>query len=226
MSEWRDIWKKALVANRKFLITKNYEKSGFCELIKQFPEDGMVRFDLAISYDFLNDKEKAIDNYKKAEMFFPVKHWQNIAKLYRIKLLGENPVISGQWSSFYEFHSFVYLPEDIRYKSISSISKIDSEAVETIISFRVSLERSLKLLLGISLSEDTKLMNIIDEAKNKYVRLKDLSDEIKQIKDAGDIAIHSNSYSASMLNENLMFYTEIMQTINDLLFENKMFGLE
>lgn len=226
MSEWRDIWKEALVANRKFLITKNYEKSGFEDLIDQYKNDGMVYFCLAISYDFLNATQKAIENYNKAEHLFPVKHWQNVAIQFKNKISGKATVIDDQWKFFRQFHSFVYLPEEIRYKSISHISKIDSEPVEAFSSFRVSLEHALKFLLGKSSSSRIELKDIIKEAKDKYKNLSDLEIEISKVKDAGDKAIHENDYVSKYLYGNLSNYVEIMQTINDLLFENKMFGLE
>jgi tetratricopeptide (TPR) repeat protein len=78
MSEWKEIWDKAIFAKAQFVEGNNFRY--FEELLKRFPSDGMVYYNLGSAYEDRKEYNKAIEAYKKSESLFPMYKWREKAR--------------------------------------------------------------------------------------------------------------------------------------------------
>ena len=77
MSEWRNIWDKAIFAKAQFVEANNYIY--FELLLKEYPSDGMVYYNLGSAYEERKEYDKAIAAYQKAVTLFPMYKWRQKA---------------------------------------------------------------------------------------------------------------------------------------------------
>ena len=226
MSEWRSIWKEALLANRQMIRDPNHSESIFAEVIEKYKNDGMVFYELAEAYEIIGNLSMAITNYEKAKRFFPVLHWKKVAtmSIKRVNNLKQNINIEIQtandckWFYFHKFHSFVYLPEVYaRYNSISAIAKISTESDLAFVTFRKSLEVALKELLNFNIDTNDSLDLLINMYVDKYGDAKHIKSKMDSLRKLGNKAIHSLdlNFSEDVWKSALVDYCKIMAQINE-----------
>ena len=217
----------------------------------------MVDFEEGITFECLGLYDKAIqlyENLSNKEIGLPVEHWRKRAEFFlgRAKQKNNGRIYSDmfsdnfstvdrrtkdalyeiQWTAFYELHSFVYLPNHIRYLAISSMSRIDSEPAMAIVIFRTCLEGLLKILYPNEYEENEKdkknlgnLISILFDSgilftkKNKKADIK--NDKCFIVKERGNFAAHGVDveYSYKYLCETIIMFIEILHEGNTLISE-------
>ena len=91
MSDCKAIWRRAEAA-RNLAITDN-DISYFNGLLSEFPNDGMVHYQLGLAYKVLDEKEDALKELKIAESLFFMPKWKAIARAEIESLSqGEKPI--------------------------------------------------------------------------------------------------------------------------------------
>lgn len=227
------------------------EKDKYFQEVYPYKDDKMVDFEEGIAYECLKQYCKAIKLYEKVSSEnngLPVKHWRERATFFleRAKQKKQGRVVSEvlienlnltdffdvQWNSFYFLHSFVNLPNHIRYLAISSISRIDSEPQMAIVIFRTCMEEVLRQLYPAEYEKNRKLHNDLDTFitglykggtlflegdKNQL----DLESELcKEIRIRGNDAAHGNLVdynNPSYLIDTLKFFLQLMDFANKAL---------
>lgn len=91
MSDWRNIWKRA-EAVRDIAITDN-DTSYFNGLLSEFPNDGMVHYQLGLAYKALDEKEDALKEFKITESLFFMPRWKAIAGAEIASLSQQEPPV-------------------------------------------------------------------------------------------------------------------------------------
>ena len=146
-----------------------------------YKDDKMVDFEEGIACECLEQYDKAIDIYTKVSdenNGLPVKHWRKRAKFFLerttqkkqgrvfsdnlVENLNLTDLFNVQWNTYYYLHSFVHLPNHIRYLAISSISRIDSEPQMAIVIFRTCMEEILAILYPDAYEKNKKAHKDLD----------------------------------------------------------------
>lgn len=91
MSDCRNIMKRA-EATRNLAITDN-DISYFNGLLSEFPNDGMVHFQLGLAYKALDEKEDALKEFRIAEALFFMPKWKAIAREEITSLSEQEPSV-------------------------------------------------------------------------------------------------------------------------------------
>jgi len=223
-----------------------------------YKNDKMVEFEEGIACECLKLYDKAIRIYEivaSKENGLPVKHWRDVAEIFlerckqkrqgRIyaETFGDNFInkdISSaetlkeiQWLAFYELHSFVFLPDHIRYLAISSMSRIDSEPAMAIVIFRTCLEGVIKILYPAEYEENENDEKSLGHLLGKLfydkklftrenIKTKFEDDKCYILKERGNDAAHGVDvdYNNKYLNETIILFVEIMKKGNDLIEDN------
>lgn len=229
------------------------EVDDFFQENEPYKNDRMVDFEEGIAYECLGQYDKAIDIYSKVSdenNGLPVKHWRKRAKFFldRVTQKKQGRVFSDnlveninltdlfdvQWNTYYYLHSFVYLPNHIRYLAISSISRIDSEPQMAIVIFRICMEEVLAILYPDIYEKNKKAHKDLDTfintlyekgslfLNNSDKKQLDLEYELsKEIRLRGNAAAHEFiNYKDPYLIDTLKFFLQIMHFSNKAL-ENK-----
>ena len=261
MLEWRYIWNRSIETCQKAILANDQKGKAFTQLREStdydgdqpFKNDKMVDFEEGIAYECLKQYDKAIAIYEKvsSEGGLPVEHWRRRASLFlkRAKIkkagcpasddFGEllKPYI--QWNAFYYLHSFAYLPHNIRYLSISSMSRVDSEPEMSIVIFRTCLEEVIRLLhpteYNINDRNKKSFGPLLDELyKNHFLMTDDMSKLEEEniwcfeIVQRGNAAAHGNNhgnkvdYNTKYIDETIIFFIKIMDRANSA-FKNSDF---
>lgn len=226
----------------------------FFQESQPYKDDRMVDFEEGIACECLGQYDKAIKIYEEVsneKNGLPVKHWRKIADFFleRAKQKKQGRVFSDniienlnltdlfnvQWNTFYYFHSFIYLPNHIRYLAISSISRIDSEPQMAIVIFRTCMESVLSILypdiyrkIKQNHSDLDTFINTLYEKGTLFLNISnkdqlELEYELsKEIRLRGNAAAHGNpvNYNNSYLIDTLKDFLQIMDFSNRAL-ENK-----
>ena len=87
MSDCRNIMKRA-EATRNLAITDNFNG-----LLSEFPNDGMVHFQLGLAYKALDEKEDALKEFRIAEALFFMPKWKAIAREEITSLSEQEPSV-------------------------------------------------------------------------------------------------------------------------------------
>ena len=216
-----------------------------------YRDDRMVDFEEGIACECLGLYDKSINIYTKVsdeKEGLPVKHWRKRANFFLeraiqkkqgrvfsdnlIENLNLTDLFNVQWNTFYYLHSFVYLPNHIRYLAISSISRIDSEPQMAIVIFRTCMEEILRILHQDVYNQNKKahydLDSFINNLKDKGNLFqknpdkKQLESEYelsKEIRVRGNDAAHGNpvNYNDSYLIDTLKYFLQIMDFSNKAL---------
>lgn len=237
-----DIFKK--LRNKK-------EVDEYFQETEPYKNDKMVDFEEGIACECLGLYDKAIKIYEDVsneENGLPVKHWRKRAEFFLertkqkkqgrvfsdnlIENLNMTDLFNVQWNTFYYLHSFIYLPNHIRYLAISSISRIDSEPQMAIVIFRTCLESILSILYPEIYRQnkqnhkdlDTLITTLYEKGtlflnnsdKDQLELEYELSTEIRQ---RGNAAAHGNpiNYNNSYLIDTLKYFLQIMDFSNKAL---------
>ena len=80
MSRFRDIWAKALHANRALALRQGGAEAIFDGLIFEYPKDGMVLYERAEAHEYLGHLDRAEADYRRAAGLFPLPHWKAVAR--------------------------------------------------------------------------------------------------------------------------------------------------
>lgn len=78
MSNWKTIWKRAEAAKNAAIF--NRDISSFADLLLEFPNDGMVHYQLGLAYKEIGEKENALKEFKKAETLLIMPRWKAKAR--------------------------------------------------------------------------------------------------------------------------------------------------
>ncbi|MEE3411364.1 MAG: hypothetical protein VZQ47_08670 [Treponema sp.] len=240
MSEWRDIWKKSIIASKNSIIKKDQKlKFFFKDLENDYPDDKMVLFEEAITLDCLKNYDKAIELYEYVSMEntgLPVKHWRDAAsfllEICKIKKSKfpfpedmKNLLKSGrctdllyrcEWNSFFLLHSYVNLPNHIRYLAISSMTRIDSESEASAIIFRTCMEEAYKKLYS-DLPDSPSWLN--DFICDSDLLISSIQEHSKIIQKNGNSAAHEGIL-LDELDTIITSFMEVMKFCNDAFYKN------
>lgn len=229
MSLFREIWKKSIYYNQQMVLKEDQKgNTVFKDLINEFPDDGMVYFERGIAFETMGKYGLAKLDYEKAKELFPVPHWKKNADFYiertTLKKSNFNYVINKTDFNKYKLdilftlHTYVFIPNKLRYLAISSVSRIDSEPEMAIIVFRTCIESALKEF------ENTPNNNTSNHLETLITNLipRELFQDFDNIRRQGNNAVHSNSetYSDSDLIDILTNFINCMSFINDKFKQN------
>lgn len=210
MAVWRKIWQDSIKVGKETLLKNDQKGKLFNELKQKYPEDAMVIFEEAIAFDCMKNYKKAIELYSNACENLPVEHWKNNAKFLKnraeIKItnqtipkataeeihnISEEEIIKYKMPAYFYLHSYYYLPHNIRYLAISSMSRIDTESAMAIAIFRTCLEVSLKMIFEdeYHFDREDKLSYIIKKLSDDN-KIDDMKKIFLKINDKGNEAIH------------------------------------
>lgn len=180
MSEWRDIWKKSLIANSQMFFNEEEGLKKFDELIAKYGEDGMIYYAKAEAFELKGNKEKALENYEKAKKLFSVDHWKAVAEKSYSRVqnnksaeetYNQNNFFDYLWFVFQKIYEFVYLGDFVRYVCLSAVSRASSEWPLSLIDFRTVLELIVNNLLESYQNDYEKndLYQSIEDLKQKDI---------------------------------------------------------
>ena len=237
---------------KKLRNTKEIDE--YFQETEPYKNDKMVDFEEGIACECLNQFDKAISIYTRVsneQTGLPVKHWRKRANFFleratqkkQGRIFSENLVenlnltdlFDVQWNTYYYLHSFVYLPNHIRYLAISSISRIDSEPQMAIVIFRTCMEEILRILHPQTynkIQKENKDLSIfiktLYENQNLFLSInnsKQLQTEYelsKEIRQRGNDAAHGNAvnYNNSYLIKTLTYFLQIMDFSNKAMETN------
>ena len=65
MSEWREIWKKAIIASKYMILNNDSSASDFESLFHEYKNHGMIYFEKGIHYEILKKNTASFYNYRK-----------------------------------------------------------------------------------------------------------------------------------------------------------------
>lgn len=229
MSEWRDIWKEALVSGKNMIINRDINANCFESLVKKHENDGMVFFEMAEAFEFLKKYEKAIENYEKAKRYFPVPHWQAVAEfsLERVKSYSPDYVRKSyddfyklQWDNFHEVHGFVNILDECRYLAVTALTRIDSETTIALVNFRTILEKEIKEHypeIVKSFGDNFCLSKALNALEKEIQNVDwEIIQDMDNVRDGGNLAAHENKYNRKYLKRNVYSFINILGYFNSL----------
>lgn len=158
MSEWRDIWKRSMVANSKLVFDEADGENEILQIKEQFDldEDGMLNYARAEAFELLEKYDEAKEEYAKARQLFPVPHWKEVCRrsIERIESQKKaedyfdlNDFYDYLWFVYHKVYEFVYLNDFVRYVCLSALSRGSSEWPLSLVDFRTVLEMQINALL-------------------------------------------------------------------------------
>lgn len=230
MSEWRDIWKRSVIANS--IMSRNLEKGieGFAYLLREFGDDGMLYYAMAESYEYHHDRQNAIVYYKKAMDLFPVMHWKKVAEA-TIQRVTQNKSADTFfdtdnfedkiWFGFQKIYELIYLDDFVRYVSLSAFSRASSEWTLSLVDFRTVLELQIKNDFPQIVEEvkkrsnDFSLFELIKELENQNYIDKSISYLMHQIRKAGNLAAHNSETIERDKNSIIQNFIDILEFFNE-----------
>lgn len=235
MAVWRKIWQDSIKVGKDTLLKNDQKGKLFDELKQKYPDDAMVIFEEAIAFDCMKNYKKAIELYHEACERLPVEHWKNNAKFLlqnaEIKSTKQNiqkpivediynisdeEVISYKLSAYFYLHSYSYLPHNIRYLAISSMSRIDTESAMAIAIFRTCLEVSLKIVFEdeYHFDREDKLSFIIKKLSDDS-KIDDMKTLFLKINDKGNEAIHdAKEFTPDEIAKVIIRFDSAMEYLN------------
>jgi hypothetical protein len=153
MSESRNIWMKAIQANQELVLNRSKGETTFKRLLQSHPEDGMIYYERGEAYEYLKEFDLAETDYQTASKLLYAEHWREVARkaIARVQRKRQSPSSEPQqeliWSIFHRIHTLPYLPHEIRYDTLSAITRLDSEPHSTALLLRLCLESLVLILL-------------------------------------------------------------------------------
>ena len=238
MAVWRKIWQDSIATGKEMLL-KNDQKGKIFEKLKQeYPGDAMVIFEEAIAFDCMKCYKQAIELYQKAFEELPVEHWKENAryllnkaekKVINIQIpkrtiadaedaTTEEAAISFKLDAYYYLHSYYYLPHNVRYLAISSMSRIDTESNMAIAIFRTCIEVSLKKAFEkeYNFTKEDKLSYIIKKLDTDN-KIEDMSSYFFKVNDMAIEAIHdAKIFTPKEIAKAIVYFDSSMVYLNKL----------
>lgn len=201
MSLWRKIWKDSIVANRVMAEDLQAGEKCFRLLLEKHGEDGMIHYVLGESWEFRKDFQKAVAEYEKAEANFPVPHWKKVARLAISRLQSGKSDELFFDTRFFEqaiqfavqkCYEYVRLNDDECYKSISALSRGDSEWSQSLMIFRSVLETETRRCFPELVIDglNYNLSNALEVLENRGEIPEDVYAAMKIVKENGNTAAH------------------------------------
>lgn len=227
MSEWREIWKKAIIASKHMILKTDLTASNFESLLSEYKNDGMLYFEKGLSFEILGVYSESLLSYEKAKDFFPVPHWKKVANFSIDRVKGYSPdyisqswdnFYSLQWNAFLEVHKFINLTDENRYLSLSALARIDSEPTIALVNFRTVMEKELKNHFPefiIKYGKDFCLAKGLAELKIEDIDWKILHD-MDNIREEGNLAAHENEYRKEYLKRTIKSFIRMLEFFNNL----------
>lgn len=80
MAAWKERMKEFEGAKSVFVRDRAEGKRMFTELVKRFPNDGMLYFKRGEAYEQVGEPELALQDFRMAESLFPLKDWKERAR--------------------------------------------------------------------------------------------------------------------------------------------------
>ena len=236
MAVWRKIWQDSIKVGKETLLKNDQKGKLFEELKQKYPNDAMVIFEEAITFDCMKNYKRAIELYKKAYDELPVEHWQNNAKFLQnraeikstnqnipkktveeIHNISEEDIINYKLPAYFYLHTYYYLPHNIRYLAISSMSRIDTESAMAIAIFRTCLEVSLKIIFEdeYHFDREDKLSYIIKRLSDDN-KIDDMKKLFLKINDKGNDAIHdAKEFTPDEIAKVIVRFDLVMEYLNN-----------
>lgn len=236
MAVWRKIWQDSIEVGKEALLKNDQKGKLFEELKQKYPDDAMVIFEEAIAFDCMKIYPKAITLYQEACKNLPVAHWKDNANfllkraeikstnqkipkttLEEIHNITEDEIINYKMPAYFYLHSYYYLPHNIRYLAISSMSRIDTESAMAIAIFRTCLEVSLKMLFEnkYHFDRDDKLSYIIKKLSEEN-EIDDMKNLFFEINEKGNDAIHdAKDFSPDQIAKIIVRFDIAMDYLNN-----------
>lgn len=235
MAVWRKIWQDSIKTGKETLLKNDQKGKIFEELKQKYPDDAMVIFEEAIAFDCMKNYSKAIQLYHEACEKLPVEHWKNNANflLQRAEIkstnqkipkpipeeihnISEEDISNYKLPAYFYLHSYYYLPHNIRYLAISSMSRIDTESAMAIAIFRTCLEVSLKMIFEekYHFDREDKLSFIIKKLSDDN-EIDDMKKLFLKINDKGNDAIHdAKEFSPDEIAKIIVRFDLAMEYLN------------
>lgn len=236
MAVWRKIWQDSIEVGKEALLKNDQKGKLFEELKQKYPDDAMVIFEEAIAFDCMKIYPKAITLYQEACKNLPVAHWKDNANfllkraeikstnqkipkttLEEIHNITEDEIINYKMPAYFYLHSYYYLPHNIRYLAISSMSRIDTESAMAIAIFRTCLEVSLRMLFEnkYHFDRDDKLSYIIKKLSEEN-EIDDMKNLFFEINEKGNDAIHdAKDFSPDQIAKIIVRFDIAMDYLNN-----------
>lgn len=238
MAVWRKIWQDSIATGKEMLL-KNDQKGKIFEKLKQeYPGDAMIIFEEAIAFDCMKCYKQAIELYQKAINDLPVEHWKENARelckkaerksekiqIPKLTIYDANNVkteeaaINFKLDAYYYLHSYYYLPHNVRYLAISSMSRIDTESNMAIAIFRTCIEVSLKKAFEkeYNFSKEDKLSYIIRKL-NAENKIEDMSSCFFKVNNMAIEAIHdAKTFTPKEIAQAIVYFDISMEFLNKL----------
>lgn len=231
MSEWRDIWKESIIANRKMSFNLEEGIEDFTYLFRDYGDDGMLHYAMAEAYEHHKDLQNALNHYKKAKELFPVKHWKTVAisTINRIQshksaeqFFDSDIFEELLWQGFQKTYEFVYLDDFVRYVALSAFSRATSEWLLSLVDFRTVLELQIKSEfpeiiehLNKIKNNDYTLKEMIIELYNQNYIEKEISGLMHEIRKAGNLAAHDSHVIENDKIPNVRNFIQILDFFNN-----------
>ncbi len=157
MSQFREIWVKAIRANKELALGRPGAEREFDRLMREYPDDGMVFYERGEAFEYRHEVGRAEADYAAAERLFLVPHWQVVARMGRSRLhqqqqkfresrMSQEPMT--QWEAFHRVHTVPQAPHELRVHALSAIQRIDSEPGSAATDLRRCLEEVVQTKLN------------------------------------------------------------------------------
>lgn len=227
MSEWREIWKKAIIASKYMILNNDSSASDFESLFHEYKNDGMLYFEKGISYEILKNYPESLSNYEKATDLFPVPHWKKVAEfsIERVKAYSPDYIphnydgfYSLQWNAFLEVHKFINITDENRYLAISALARIDSDTTVSLVNFRTVMEKELKNHFPEVVrkyGKDFCLSKALSDLKIENIDWKVLND-MDNVREEGNLAAHENEYRREYLKRTINSFIRVLEFFNNI----------
>lgn len=207
MSEWRDIWKDSVSANKKMYLNPEEGLKKFDELHEKYKknhkdnpdwDDGMLHYAKAEAYELLKNWDGAKKEYERAKELFPVKHWKEVAQksVERVNLresseasfnirnlrkpYTEKDFKNYLWYGFQKTYEYIKLDDFSRYISLSALSRGSSEWALSLVDFRSVMEWQINKTFEDIVKDlyEYKKSHVTGTGKRVEVHLNEIIDEL------------------------------------------------
>ena len=232
MSLWREIWKESVAANR--IMAQNEEDGliAFHKLYEEYGDDGMIHYAKGQAYEYLKNKQKAIEEFSKAKVLFPVEHWKEVAEgtIRRIQenksaesFFDEDDFLQVLWCAFQKTWEFVRLDDFARYVTLSALARGFSEWPLTLIDFRTVMEILIKnnypeIVESVKKQNNDEflLYKSINELEKEREVPKDICTAMNRIRKAGNNAVHDIETSEYDKFDNVHAFLKLLEFFSSL----------
>lgn len=237
MSIWRKIWQECITIGKETLLRNDQKGKLFEELREKYPNDAMVIFEEAITFDCMKNYKRAIELYQTAFNELPVNHWKDNANylLQKARIKSTNQIIPKltlddveklktaelsendfKMFGYFYLHGYYHLPDNVRQLAISSMSMIDTESAMSIAIFRTCVEVTLKetFKLEYTFTDDDNLAYVLKKLEQDN-QIEEILSVVKKLRDYGNDAIHqAKNFEPKEIAKIIVFFDTTMEYLN------------